>query len=185
MMANNETGVVQPVEEIGRIAAEADVWFHTDAVQAAGKLPIDVARIRCDMLSISSHKLNGPQGVGVFYMRRGTPLQPLIVGGPQEHNRRAGTENLAGIAGLGKAVEMASHWLAEGGAQRMAALRDGFERDVSEQVAARALRALPTPRTLPSRGLPARRCWWRSTDGASPFPPVRPAPPAPRIHPMC
>jgi cysteine desulfurase len=134
MMANNETGVIQPVEEIGRIAAEADIWFHTDAVQAAGKLPIDVSRIRCDLLCISSHKLNGPQGVGVFYVRRGTPVQPLIVGGPQEHTRRAGTENLAGIVGLGKAAEMARHWLADGGAERMAVLRDGFERAVSERV---------------------------------------------------
>jgi cysteine desulfurase len=150
MMANNETGVVQPVEEIGRIAAEADVWFHTDAVQAAGKLPIDVGRIRCDMLCISGHKLNGPQGVGVFYMRRGTPVQPLIVGGPQEHNRRAGTENLAGIVGLGKAAELASHWLADGGVQRLAALRDGFERAVSEQVPSVQIlgqAALRTPNT--------------------------------------
>jgi cysteine desulfurase len=150
MMANNETGVVQLVEEIGRIAAEADVWFHTDAVQAAGKVPIDVARIRCDMLCISGHKLNGPQGVGVFYIRRGTPVQPLIVGGPQEHNRRAGTENLAGIVGLGKAAEMARHWLAEDGAQRQAALRDGFERAVSEQVPSVQIlgqSALRTPNT--------------------------------------
>jgi cysteine desulfurase len=114
MMANNETGVVQLLEEIGQIAAEADVWFHTDAVQAAGKLPIDVARIRCDLLSISGHKLNGPQGVGAIYIRRSTPMQPLIVGGPQEHNKRGGTENLPGIVGLGKAAEIASHWLAMG-----------------------------------------------------------------------
>ena len=134
MMANNETGVVQPLEEIGRIAAEADVWFHTDAVQAAGKLPIDVARIQCDLLSISGHKLNAPQGTGALYVRRGTPMQPLIVGGPQENNKRGGTENLPGIVGLGKAAAIASHWLADGGADRMSEMRDAFERIVTEQL---------------------------------------------------
>lgn len=147
MMANNETGVVQPLEEIGRIATEADVWFHTDAVQAAGKLPIDVARIQCDLLSISGHKLNAPQGIGALYVRRGTPMQPLIVGGPQEHNKRGGTENLPGIVGLGKAAEIASHWLATGGADRMAKLRDAFECVVGEQMECIHIHGFEAPRT--------------------------------------
>jgi cysteine desulfurase len=134
MMANNETGALQPVEEIGRIAAEADVWFHTDAVQAAGKVPIDVGRIGCDLLTISAHKLHGPQGVGALYVRRGTLLQPMMHGGRHERGRRAGTENLPGIAGLGKASEMAREWLASGGAEKMAAMRDRFESHILRQV---------------------------------------------------
>src|ERR1700761_2129418 len=108
MMANNETGVLQPVEEIGRIAGEAGVCFHVDAVQAAGKTPIDVASIRCHLLSISGHKMHGPQGTGVLYVRRGTRLTPLFAGGAHERQRRAGTENVAGIVGLGKAAECAA-----------------------------------------------------------------------------
>ncbi len=134
MMANNETGVLQPVEEIGRIAAEADVWFHTDAVQAAGKVAIDVGRIGCDLLTISAHKLHGPQGVGALYVRKGTLLQPMMHGGRHERGRRAGTENLPGIAGLGKAAEMAREWLAGGGAEKMAAMRDRFENRILRQV---------------------------------------------------
>src|SRR6185312_3207927 len=108
MMANNETGVLQPVEEIGRIAREADVFFHTDAVQAAGKVPIDVEKIGCDVLSISRHKIHAPQGTGAMYIRKGTLIQPLIYGGSHERQRRAGTENLPGIVGLGKAAELAA-----------------------------------------------------------------------------
>src|SRR5271154_2283600 len=107
MMANNETGAIQPVEEIGRIAAEANVYFHTDAVQAAGKLPIDVEKIGCDLLTIAAHKMYGPQGVGALYVHRGTQLEPLFFGGTHERQRRAGTENVAGIVGLGKAAELA------------------------------------------------------------------------------
>ena len=103
MMANNETGVLQPVEEIGKIAAEADVHFHTDAVQAAGKIPIVVNRIGCDALSISGHKMHAPQGVGALYVRKATRLQPLFYGGRHERSRRAGTENVPGIVALGKA----------------------------------------------------------------------------------
>src|SRR5271170_375193 len=109
MMANNETGTIQPVEEIGSIAAEADVYFHTDAVQAAGKLAIDVAKIGCDLLTIAAHKMYGPQGVGALYVHRGTQLEPLFFGGTHERQRRAGTENVAGIVGLGKAAELARH----------------------------------------------------------------------------
>jgi cysteine desulfurase len=108
MMANNETGTLQPVEEIGRLAAEAGVRFHVDAVQAAGKIPISVEAIGCHLLSISGHKMNGPQGMGALFVRRGTRLEPLFAGGAHERQRRAGTENVAGIVGLGKAAELAA-----------------------------------------------------------------------------
>jgi len=134
MMANNETGAIQPVSEIGRIAAEADIYFHTDAVQAAGKLPIDVQSLRCDLLSISGHKMHAPQGTGVLYVRRGTQLEPLFFGGTHERQRRAGTENLPGIVGLGKAAEIARTALTDGTVQRIAALRDRFEQGILAQV---------------------------------------------------
>jgi cysteine desulfurase len=127
MLANNETGVIQPVEELGRIAAEADVWLHTDAVQAVGKIPVDVGRLRCDALTLSGHKLHGPQGTGALYVRRGTPLRPLLLGGGQEGGLRAGTENVAGIVGLGAAAELCRGWLDAGGAAALAALRDRLE----------------------------------------------------------
>jgi cysteine desulfurase len=135
MTANNETGVLLPVEAIGRVAAEADVWFHTDAVQAAGKVPVDVARLGCDLLSLSAHKLGGPQGAGALYVRKGTPLRPQIVGGAQEGGLRAGTENLAGIVGFGAAAERAGAWLAGGGAAALAALRDRLEAGLAGAVA--------------------------------------------------
>ena len=107
MMANNETGTIQPVEDIGKIAAEANVYFHTDAVQAGGKLAIDVEQIGCDLLAIAGHKMYAPQGVGALYVRRGTQIEPLFFGGTHERQRRAGTENVAGIVGLGRAAELA------------------------------------------------------------------------------
>jgi cysteine desulfurase len=127
MMANNETGVLQPVEEIGRMAAEADVYFHTDAVQAAGKVPIEVKKIGCDLLSISGHKFHGPQGTGAMYLRRGTLIEPLFFGGNHERQRRAGTENLPGIIGLGCAAEIAMRGFNDGSVQRIAELRDRLE----------------------------------------------------------
>jgi len=130
MMANNETGVLQPVEEIGRIAAEADVWFHTDAVQAAGKTPISVTAIGCDLLTITAHKMHGPQGTGALFVKRGTPLRPLLYGGHQEKSRRPGTENVAGIVGLGKACELARLGLEDGSVERLRDWRDRLENAV-------------------------------------------------------
>jgi len=132
MLANNETGVVQPVAEIGKIAAEADIYFHTDAVQAAGKIAIDVIKIGCDLLAISGHKLHGPQGVGALYVRKGTRLEPMIYGGSHERSRRAGTENVPGIVGLGKAAELAIAGFERGDDQTMAAARDKLERELLE-----------------------------------------------------
>jgi cysteine desulfurase len=137
MLANNETGVVQPVEEIGKIAAEADIYFHTDAVQAAGKIPIDVNKIGCDLLTISGHKLHGPQGVGALYVRKGTRLEPMLHGGSHERSRRAGTENVPGIVGLGKAAELAIAGFERGDDlrmddQKMATMRDRLERALLE-----------------------------------------------------
>jgi cysteine desulfurase len=134
MMANNETGVLQPVEEIGKIAAEADVYFHSDAVQAAGKVAIDVTRIACDALSISGHKMHAPQGVGALYVRKGTRLQPLFYGGRHERSRRAGTENVPGIVGLGKAAELAMQGLECGEDEKMSALRDRLQQGILAQV---------------------------------------------------
>jgi len=134
MMANNETGVLEPVEEIGRIAAEADVYFHTDAVQAAGKVPIDVKRIGCDLLSISGHKFHGPQGIGALYVRRGTLIHPLFYGGNHERQRRAGPENLPGIVGLGRAAEIALQGLAEGAVAKSAAQRDRLEASLLDEI---------------------------------------------------
>lgn len=130
MMANNETGVLQPVEEIGKLAAEAEVLFHTDAVQAAGKVPIDVKRMHCHALSISGHKLHGPQGTGALFLKKGTQLQPLFHGGRHERSRRAGTENVPGIVGLGKAAKLASESFNNCAIERLAAMRDRLQRVV-------------------------------------------------------
>jgi cysteine desulfurase len=107
MHANNELGTIQPIEEIGRIAAAADVLFHCDAVQSAGKIPLDVHRLGVDLLSISAHKIYGPKGVGALFVRSGTPLEPQFYGGHHERDRRPGTENVPGLVGLGKAAELA------------------------------------------------------------------------------
>jgi cysteine desulfurase len=134
MMANNETGVRQPVEEIGRITAEADVYFHSDAVQAAGKVPLDVSQIACDLLSISAHKMHAPQGVGALYVRKGTLLEPIFHGGRHERSRRAGTENVPGIVALGKAAELARQGFENGEVARIAKLRDQIEETILSQV---------------------------------------------------
>jgi cysteine desulfurase len=134
MMANNETGVVQPVEQIGKIAAEAEVAFHTDAVQAAGKIPIDVKAIGCHLLSISGHKLHAPQGIGILYVRRGTRFEPLVFGGAHERQRRAGTENVPGIVGLGIAAEIARASLTDGTDDRIGVLRDRLEHGLLSKI---------------------------------------------------
>ncbi len=146
MMANNETGVVQPVEEIGKLAAGADVYFHTDAVQAAGKVPVDVTRIGCDLLSISGHKMHAPQGVGALYVRKGTILQPMLHGGSHERSRRAGTENVAGIVGLGRAAEIAKQALDGGALARMSQMRDRLEQTILAEVEAAGVNGEGAPR---------------------------------------
>ncbi len=130
MLANNETGVLQPVRELAAIAHAAGALFHTDAVQAAGKLPLSVDDLGCDLLTLSGHKLYGPKGTGVLYLRRKTTLAPLHFGGPQERQRRAGTENVASLVGLGQAAELASQWLATDGPAHLASLRDRLEKSV-------------------------------------------------------
>jgi len=134
MMANNETGVLQPVEEIGKIASEAKVLFHTDAVQAAAKVPIRVRQIGCDALSISGHKIHAPQGVGALYVKKGTRIQPLFHGGRHERSRRAGTENVPGIVALGKAAQLAKEGLDRREDEKTAAMRDRLEQGILTQV---------------------------------------------------
>ena len=126
MAANNETGVIQPAAEVARIAHAQGALFHCDAVQAAGKTPIDVRALDADTLALSAHKFYGPKGVGMLYVRRGTRLSPWARGGSQERNRRAGTENVAGIVGLGRAAALAADDLATE-APRLQALRDRLE----------------------------------------------------------
>ena len=146
MMANNETGVLQPVEEIGKIAGETDVYFHTDAVQAAGKVAIDVNRLGCDLLSISGHKLHGPQGVGALYVRKGTVLEPIFYGGSHERSRRAGTENVPGIIGLGKAAEVAVEAIERGDLAQMSEMRDRIEQKILAEVEATGVNGSGAPR---------------------------------------
>jgi cysteine desulfurase len=146
MMANNETGVLQPVEELGKIAAEADVYFHTDAVQAAGKVVIDVKHIACDLLSISGHKMHAPQGVGALYVRKGTILQPMLYGGSHERSRRAGTENVPGIVALGKAAQLASEGLQCGDAEAISAMRDRIEQAILGGAEATGVNGAGAPR---------------------------------------
>jgi cysteine desulfurase len=133
MHANNEVGTIQPIEEIGRIASEAGVAFHSDAVQSAGKLPLDVHRLGVDLLSISAHKFCGPKGVGALYVRSGTALSPRFHGGHAERDRRPGTENVPGIVGFGKAAELARTLLEED-ASRIRSLRDRLEETLLKKI---------------------------------------------------
>ena len=149
MHANNELGTVQPLEEIGRVAKQADVYFHSDAVQSAGKIPIDVNQLQLDLLSLSGHKLYAPTGIGALYVRGGTRLRQLLYGGHHQRGVRPGTENVAGIVGLGKAAEIARRSLAND-AKRLAALRDQLEHGLLNRVAYARIngaRAVRTPNT--------------------------------------
>ena len=147
MTANNEIGTLEPVEEIGRIAREHRICFHTDAVQAVGAIPIDVRSIGADLMSLSGHKLHGPQGIGALYIRTGVRIDPLLRGGAQERGLRAGTENVAAIAGLGAAMAESVHALPERSA-RVAALRDRLIRGVLENVPGSRLNG-PREKRLP------------------------------------
>jgi cysteine desulfurase len=133
MHANNETGVIQPLEEIGRIARERGILLHTDAVQSVGKVAVDVRTLGVDLLSLSAHKMHGPKGVGALYVRKGTKLPPFVTGGSQERKRRAGTENVPGIVGLGSAASLAQERLKDMGS-RVAGLRDSFESAVQSRI---------------------------------------------------
>jgi cysteine desulfurase len=130
MLANNETGVLQPVRELAERAHMAGALFHTDAIQAAGKMKLDVKELGCDLLSISGHKMYAPQGTGALFVRRNVKLRPMFFGGLHERGRRPGTENVAGTVGLGKAAELAREWLAGDGARELTALRERLEQGV-------------------------------------------------------
>ncbi|MCP4349347.1 MAG: cysteine desulfurase NifS [Desulfobacterales bacterium] len=133
MWANNETGVIFPIQEIAGILNERGIVFHTDAVQAVGKVPIDVSKIGVDMLSISGHKLHAPKGVGVLYVRKGTKFSPFMIGGHQEHGRRGGTENVASIIAMGKACELAVAHMDEENT-RVKQLRDKLENELLKRI---------------------------------------------------
>jgi cysteine desulfurase len=134
MWANNETGVIFPIEDVSQRLKEKGILFHSDAVQAAGKLPIDLSRTGVDMLSLSGHKFHAPKGVGVLYIRKGTKFSPFMIGGHQEHGRRGGTENVASIIGLGKAAELAKKHVDANDYARIAELRDKLEISLLERV---------------------------------------------------
>ena len=146
MHANNELGIVQSLEEIGQIAAEADVYFHTDAVQSAGKIPIDVNALKLDLLSLSGHKFYAPKGIGALYIRGGTRLRQLLYGGHHQRGFRPGTENVAGIVGLGKAAELARNSLTADGSH-ISALRDRLETGLVRTVPDARVNGAEAPRT--------------------------------------
>jgi cysteine desulfurase len=145
MHANNEIGTIQPIAELARLAHERGATFHTDAVQSAGKIPIDVKALGVDMLSISAHKFYGPKGVGALWMRRGLRLMPIMTGGKHERNRRAGTENVAGIVGMGAAADLANARMADESA-RVGPLRDRLEAGIVKAVPGTAVNGAPSAR---------------------------------------
>jgi cysteine desulfurase len=164
MLANNETGVLQPVAEIGKIAADTGVFFHIDAVQGAGKIKFDVRQFGCHLLSISGHKVHGPKGVGAMFVRRGTPVESLIVGGSHERRRRAGTENVPGIVGLAKAVELAMHSIEDGTMTRLAALRDKLEAGILALPGTGLNGAMPDGKPAP-RAANTTNIWFDNLEG--------------------
>jgi len=133
MWANNESGTIFPIEELYKTIKEREIVFHTDAVQAIGKIPIDVSKIEVDMLSLSGHKFHGPKGIGVLYIRKGTKFSPYVIGGHQESGRRGGTENVASIIGIGKACELAMEHLDERNT-RVKKLRDKLETEILKRI---------------------------------------------------
>jgi cysteine desulfurase len=133
MHANNEIGTVQPIAEIGKIAADADVYFHSDGVQSTGKIPVDVKSLGVDLYSMSAHKIHGPKGVGALFVKKGTTLKPVITGGGHERNRRSGTENVAGIVGFGEAARLAREGLTHE-VRRVGDLRDRLEAGLKAQI---------------------------------------------------
>ena len=145
MFANNEIGTIQPIAEIGEIARKHDVLFHTDAVQAVGHVPIDVERMQIDLLSMSGHKLGAPKGIGALYIRKGVRVTPLIFGGAQEKRQRAGTENIPGIVGLGKAAELAVAEMEET-SKRLTDLRDKLIQGILTRIPDSRLNGHPTDR---------------------------------------
>ncbi len=134
MWGNNETGVIFPIEEISQEVKSRGILFHTDAVQAVGKLPINIGETGVEMLSLSGHKFHSPKGIGALYIRKGTKFSPFMIGGHQEKGRRGGTENTASIIGLGKAAELAAAHLAENGYERIGRLRDRLEQTLLDKV---------------------------------------------------
>jgi cysteine desulfurase len=146
MHANNELGTIQPLTEIGRIAAEADVYFHTDAVQSSGKIPVDVKALQLDLLSISGHKFYAPKGIGALFIKGGTRLRQILYGGHHQRGFRPGTENVAGIVGLGKAAELARLSL-ENDAARISRLRDTLEQGILARIPDSRVNAANAPRT--------------------------------------
>jgi len=145
MHANNEIGTIEPVEEIGKIAKEEGIYFHTDGVQTFGHIPIDVNMLNVDLLSASAHKLYGPKGVGCLYIRKGVKIVPFLYGGAQENKRRASTENVAGIVGFGKAAELAMKEMEEEG-NRLIPLRDRLIKEILEKISFTRLNGHPTKR---------------------------------------
>ncbi|NLX63082.1 MAG: cysteine desulfurase NifS [Tissierellia bacterium] len=145
MFANNEIGTIQPIKEIGEIAKEKGIYFHTDAVQAIGHIKIDVDELNIDLLSMSAHKFYGPKGIGALYVRRGVKIDSLIAGGGQERNKRAGTENVPGIVGMGKAIELAYENLEEKNA-KLIKLRDRLIEKIFEKIDYVRLNGHPTNR---------------------------------------
>ena len=146
MHANNELGTVQPLADIGRIAAEADIYFHSDAVQSVGKIPVDVKSLQLDLLSLSGHKLYAPKGIGALFIKGGARVRQFLYGGHHQRGFRPGTENVAGIVGLGKAAELARIAL-DSDAQRMSNLRDNLERGILSRVPDSRANAANAPRT--------------------------------------